>query len=98
MSTDLLSNTIEIPQVKKQDAVLVSPNPAVDHTTFQLNHGDFKAHRFQLFDPLGKPVFETSLRGHQYLLPRNSFSAGAYGWRITDAKGLLVDSGILVFQ
>lgn len=93
---ELLIGAVEPPNPAKV-AVQVAPNPAGAVATFQLAKGHFKAHRLQLFDPLGKPVLETEVSGSQYVLPRNNLTAGAYGWRVVDKYGQLVGSGMLVF-
>ncbi len=95
---DLVSSTVDIPNQPKPAAVAVSPNPALEHTTFQLRKGNFNNHHLQLFDPLGKPVFETDVSGAQFVMPRGQLPAGAYGWRVTDQRGGLLESGVLVFQ
>ena len=98
VGTDLLTGILEIPQANKLNVVQVSPNPAKDAATFNLKKGSFKDQRLQVFDPMRKLVFEKTLNGDQFILPRNGFVSGAYGWRITNAQGRLVDSGILIFQ
>jgi uncharacterized repeat protein (TIGR01451 family) len=95
---DLLISTVELPGQGKAAAVAVSPNPAFDQVAFQLQKGSFKNHRLQLFDPLGKPVFDTEVNGAQFVMPRGQLPAGAYGWRVMDTRGVLVESGVLVFQ
>lgn len=95
---NLISSTLELPKSKGQNAVQVSPNPASTHATFQLAKGPFKGHRLQLFSPMGKLVFETAVSGNQMVVPRNKLPAGAYGWRVADARGMLVGSGVLVFR
>jgi len=95
---NLISSTLELPKSKGQNAVQVSPNPASTHATFQLAKGDFKGHQLQLFSPMGKLVFETAVSGNQMVVPRNKLPAGAYGWRVADARGMLVGSGVLVFR
>ncbi len=98
VGVDLLSSAHDIPTLKKQDAVLVSPNPAGAFTAFRMAKGNFKGHHLQLFDPIGKAVFETKMTGNQVVLARNNYPAGAYGWRVSDARGQLVATGIVVFQ
>jgi hypothetical protein len=95
---DLLISTVELPSQRKAAAVAVSPNPAPDYATFQLLKGNFKNHRLQLFDPLGKPVFDTEVNGAQFVMPRGHLPAGAYGWRVADHRGVLLESGVVVFE
>lgn len=95
---DIVSSTLDLPKSKTQNPVRVSPNPASTYTTFQLAKGLFKGHRLQLFSPMGKLVYETAVSEDQLVVPKNNLPAGAYGWRVADARGVLVGSGVLVFR
>lgn len=69
------------------------PNPAVSQITFSFEQGAEKGKSFQIFNFIGKKVFEI-----QTVLPKNiidltEFYRGVYIFQLRDKNGKVVESG-----
>ncbi len=70
------------------------PNPAVSYITFEdaLKKYD-KNYTIQLFNFLGKKVFEFSLSDQKYVVNVSDFFRGIYIFQLRDPTGKIVESG-----
>jgi uncharacterized repeat protein (TIGR01451 family) len=97
VGVDVVSSTTDHGLEQMGSVVAVAPNPAVSEVEFRMNHQPFKKHRLQVFDMLGVHVYDAEISGSTHRLLRNNLPEGAYGWRISDARGTLVDGGVLIW-
>lgn len=83
------SNTIDrIAIVKK-----FYPNPATTSINFELSIGTDKPYTLQLFNFMGRKIYETSNVLQQVIIPLNDFFRGVYIYQLRDRSGKIVDSG-----
>ncbi|MCF8257709.1 MAG: T9SS type A sorting domain-containing protein, partial [Flavobacteriales bacterium] len=75
----------------------IRPNPSSGDIIVTIHSwdGDSETYRFELLDPIGKPLFEQSLASNENRLTL-SFASGLYLYRVTDSLGKKIAYGRLV--
>lgn len=69
------------------------PNPATSFITFDFQNSYDKTYSFQIFNFLGKKVYELSSVTPRTVVSLNDFYRGVYFFQIRDKNGKIVDSG-----
>lgn len=69
------------------------PNPATSFITFDFQSGYDKTYSFQIFNFLGKKVYDLSSVTPKTVVSLNDFYRGVYFFQIRDKNGKIVDSG-----
>ncbi len=88
------SRIVGFPDNGSASTVRFYPNPASSYITFEdvLKKYD-KSYSIQLFNFLGKKVFEFSLRDQKNIVNLTDFFRGIYIFQLKDANGKIVESG-----
>ena len=69
------------------------PNPATSFITFDFQKEFDKSYTFQIFNFLGKKVYDVSNVTPKTVVSLNDFYRGVYIFQIRDKTGKIVDSG-----
>lgn len=69
------------------------PNPAISFITFELQKEDNKTYSFQIFNLLGKKVYDVNNVSPKTLVNLSDFFRGVYIFQLRDKTGRLIDSG-----
>ena len=69
------------------------PNPATSNINFELQPGYDKAYTLQLFNFMGKKVYELLPTSQRINLSLNGFYRGVYIFQLRDKFGKIIDSG-----
>jgi len=69
------------------------PNPATSNINFELQPGYDKAYTLQLFNFMGKKVYELLATSQRINLSLNGFYRGVYIFQLRDKFGKIIDSG-----
>jgi hypothetical protein len=69
------------------------PNPATTDITFEYQHGYDKSFTLQLYNFMGKKVFEAVTTSPRINLSLNDFYRGIYIYQLRDRYGKIVESG-----
>lgn len=69
------------------------PNPAVSQITFSFDNGTEKDKSFQIFNFIGKKVFELPSISPKTIVDLSGFYRGVYIFQIRDKNGKVVESG-----
>ncbi|HMO63001.1 MAG TPA: T9SS type A sorting domain-containing protein [Ferruginibacter sp.] len=69
------------------------PNPASDVVNFELQPGIDKSYSLQLFNFMGRKVFETNPNSQRLIIPLDGFFRGVYIYQLRDKSGRILDSG-----
>ena len=69
------------------------PNPAVSQITFSFENGTEKDKSFQIFNFIGKKIFELQSISPKTIVDLSEFYRGVYIFQIRDKKGKVVESG-----
>jgi len=93
-------------QAKSQDRSAISPtqepvariirfypNPATSIITFDFQRGYDKSYNFQIFNFLGKKVFEVTNVNPKTIVNLSDFYRGMYIFQLRDKNSKIVDSG-----
>jgi hypothetical protein len=80
----------DAPQAK---IVKFYPNPATSIITFDFQNNFDKSYSFQIYNFLGKKVFDASNVTPKTTVNLNDFYRGVYIFQIRDKNGKIVDSG-----
>jgi Secretion system C-terminal sorting domain len=91
-------------QTKSQSRALVSPdpeskivkffpNPAISQITFNFEKGYDKNYSFQIFNFIGKKVFEAQTISPRTTVDLGDFYRGVYIFQVRDKTGRVVESG-----
>ena len=83
--------------VKEPPRLSVSPNPAGEQFTFQLEKGRYRKARLLLYDAGGALVREETWNGSSHTAERGQLKAGVYSYAL-ESQGKRVASGILILQ
>lgn len=73
--------------------VKLFPNPATSNINFELLRGYDKSYTLQLFNFMGKKVYELISSSQRINLSLNSFYRGVYIFQLRDKDGKIIDSG-----
>lgn len=69
------------------------PNPAVAQITFSFEKGYDKNFSFQIFNFIGKKVFELPALAPKALVDVSNFYRGVYIFQVRDRNGKIIESG-----
>ncbi len=69
------------------------PNPAASNINFELKEGYDKSYSLQIFNFMGKKVYESFPAGQRINLSLNGFYRGVYIFQLRDKSGKIIDSG-----
>jgi hypothetical protein len=69
------------------------PNPAVSQITFEFPSSLRENYSFQIYNFLGKKVFEQPTLTAQSVIDLNSFYRGLYIFQLRDRNGRIIQSG-----
>ncbi|MEP7109072.1 MAG: T9SS type A sorting domain-containing protein [Ferruginibacter sp.] len=69
------------------------PNPATSDINFEFQRGYDKSYTLQLFNFMGKKVYELIPSGQRIILSLNGFYRGVYIFQLRDKRGKIIDSG-----
>ena len=69
------------------------PNPAVNQITFSFENGFEKDKTFQIFNFIGKKVFEQQTILPKTIVDLTEFYRGVYIFQIRDRNGKIIESG-----
>ncbi|MEO5892747.1 MAG: T9SS type A sorting domain-containing protein [Ferruginibacter sp.] len=69
------------------------PNPATSNINFELKQGYDKSYTLQLFNFMGKKVYELIPTSQRINLSLNGFYRGVYIFQLRDKTGKIIDSG-----
>jgi Secretion system C-terminal sorting domain len=76
----------------QQAAIKFFPNPAITQITFDLQKGVDKSHIFQVFNFIGKKIYEQQA-SEKIVLPLNDFFRGVYIFQLRDKTGKVIEAG-----
>lgn len=80
---------ISEPEVK----ILFYPNPAITHITFSFEKGYDKNYSFQIFNFIGKKVYESNSVTPKTTVDLSNFYRGVYIFQIRNLSGKIVEAG-----
>jgi hypothetical protein len=69
------------------------PNPATSYITFDIQKESDKNYTFQIYNMLGKKVYETNNVTARNVISLSDFLRGLYIFQLKDKSGKLIDSG-----
>ncbi|MBC7904100.1 MAG: T9SS type A sorting domain-containing protein [Gemmatimonadaceae bacterium] len=69
------------------------PNPAVSQITFDIEQSTDKNYSFQIFNFVGKKVFELTTLNAKTVVNVTDFYRGVYIFQLKDKTGKTIDSG-----
>jgi len=69
------------------------PNPAVSQITFDFDQGADKNNSFQVFNFIGKKVYESQNVSSKTVIDVTDYYRGVYIFRLEDKNGKLLDTG-----
>lgn len=69
------------------------PNPATAFINFEFQHSYDKTYNFQIFNFLGKKVYEVNNLSSKTVVNLGDFYRGVYIFQLRDKSGKVVDSG-----
>jgi hypothetical protein len=80
----------------QDNAVKVSkfyPNPATSSINFEFTKGSDKSYTLQLFNFMGRKVYEVNPGSQRIFVPLDGFFRGVYIYQIRNKFGKITDSG-----
>ena len=77
-------------------SVTVSPNPFVDHVTFELKNAVPGNYSLRLYDLNGKQIFTKPFSSNQEMISLGSYSEGMYLYNVVDTNGQVLGIGKLL--
>ena len=69
------------------------PNPAVSDINFEFQKGYDKSFSFQVYNFIGKKVFDTKTVTPKINIPLTDFYRGVYIYQLRDRSGKIIESG-----
>ncbi len=69
------------------------PNPAVSQITFDFDQNTDKSYSFQIYNFVGKKVFESPSVSSKTIVNVSDFYRGVYIFQLKDKTGKMIDSG-----
>jgi hypothetical protein len=91
-SVSVKSQTRSFPQ-EPAKVIRFYPNPAVSQITFDLETGSDRSFLFQVYNFVGKKVFESNNITQHTVVNVSDFYRGVYIFQLKDKNGKLVESG-----
>ena len=77
----------------KERVIRFYPNPAVSVISFEFQKAIERGYTLQIFNFLGKKVFERSVLSQKNDVPLNDFYRGVYIFQLRDKSGRIIESG-----
>ena len=93
ISVQVKSQTRSTPQQAAVRITRFYPNPAVSQITFDFEQGTDKNYSFQIFNFVGKKVFETQTVTPKTVIDVTDYYRGVYIFRLEDKSGKVLDTG-----
>ena len=93
ISTQGKTQTRSNPQEPSVRITRFYPNPAVSQITFDFEQGTDKNLSFQIFNFVGKKVYETQNITPKTVIDVTDYYRGIYIFRLEDKNGKVVDTG-----
>lgn len=87
------SQTRSNPQEPSLRITRFYPNPAVSQITFDFEQSNDKSYSFQIFNFVGKKVYETQNITPKTVINVTDYYRGVYIFRLEDKNGKVVDTG-----
>lgn len=81
------------PETPVTKVVKFYPNPATSYITFDIQKESDKNYTFQIYNMLGKKVYETNNVTSRNVISLSDFYRGLYIFQLKDKSGKLIDSG-----
>ena len=69
------------------------PNPATSYIYFEIEKEPFKTYSLQIFNFLGKKVYEFNLSDQKNIVNLTDFFRGIYIFQLRDPSGKILESG-----
>ena len=91
-----LTSTAQIRSNNNEGVAVVKkfyPNPATTSINFEFSTGIDKPYTLQLFNFMGRKIYETGTALQRIIIPLNGFFRGVYIYQLRDRYGKIVDSG-----
>ena len=82
-----------VPQEGDEHIIKFYPNPAISFITFDLQKTSDKGYDMQIFNFLGKMVFEQKNIATKTTINLNEYSRGVYIYQLRDHDGKILESG-----
>jgi len=82
-----------VPQDGGEHIIKFYPNPAISFITFDLQTSSDKGYDMQIFNFLGKMVFEQKNIATKTTINLNDYSRGVYIYQLRDHDGKILESG-----
>lgn len=82
-----------VPQDGDEHIIKFYPNPAISFITFDLQRSSDKGYDMQIFNFLGKMVYEQKNIPAKTTINLNEYSRGVYIYQLRDHDGKILDSG-----
>ena len=82
-----------VPQDGGEHIIKFYPNPAISFITFDLQKNSDKGYDMQIFNFLGKMVFEQKSIATKTTINLNEYSRGVYIYQLRDHDGKILESG-----
>ncbi|MEP6746818.1 MAG: T9SS type A sorting domain-containing protein [Bacteroidota bacterium] len=80
-------------QVPAARIIKFYPNPAVSQITFDFEQNSDKSYSFQVYNFVGKKVFEVPAVTQKTVVNVTDFYRGVYIFQLRDKNGKMIDSG-----
>jgi len=93
ISVQVKSQTRSTPQDPSLRITRFYPNPAVSQITFDFEQSNDKNYSFQIFNFVGKKVYETQNITPKTVINVTDYYRGVYIFRLEDKNGKVVDTG-----
>jgi hypothetical protein len=77
----------------KERVIKFYPNPAVSVISFEFQKAIERGYTLQIFNFLGKKVFEKTVLSQRNDVPLNDFFRGVYIFQLRDKAGRIIESG-----
>lgn len=85
--------TMSSAQIATTKVIKFYPNPATSIINFDFQKGYDKSYNFQIFNFLGKKVFEINNVAPRTIVNLTDFYRGVYIFQLKDKSGKMIDSG-----
>jgi len=92
-TAQLKSQSSSSPQEPSARMTKFYPNPAVSQITFDFEPANNNSYSFQIFNFVGKKVFELQTVTPKTIVNVTDFYRGAYIFLVKDKTGKMIDSG-----
>jgi len=82
------------PQQDTEDKIIkLYPNPAISYVTFDFQKKDIKGFSIQIYNFLGRKMYETQNITDKTTITLTDFNRGVYVYHLRDQNGRIIESG-----